>query len=167
MLRRISITLLFFAFFACSTMNEDELLESAQKNIDNENYQEALKDFQQLVSEFPEGKYKGLAHFEMGKLYQGNVITGLSKEESMLKAVEHYKIVYSEYPEMTEAPGALFMVGFIQANELNRFEEARKAYDLFLQKYPEHELAVSAKTELETLGLTPEEILQKSISSPQ
>jgi hypothetical protein len=35
---------------------------------------------------------------------------------------------------------------------------------LFIEKYPDHELAASAKEELENMGLTPEEILQKNLA---
>ena len=35
-------------------------------------------------------------------------------------------------------------------------------YNLFLEKYPSHPLAVSAKEELNNMGLTPEEILKQN-----
>jgi hypothetical protein len=36
-----------------------------------------------------------------------------------------------------------------------------------LEKYPNHELAASAQSELDNLGLTPEEILQKATAQPE
>src|SRR5690554_3461198 len=129
MIKKVLFTALIFSFFACSAQNEEQLMETAKKHIDNKEYNEALRVFEQIVSKFPDGKNTGLAHFEIGKLYQGNVIDGVGKEETMHKAIEHYKIVYEKYPDMSEAPQALFMVGFIQANELNRLEEARESYN--------------------------------------
>jgi TolA-binding protein len=53
------------------------------------------------------------------------------------------------------------MVGFIFANELNETDKAKSIYEEFLKKYPESELASSVKLELESIGLSPEEILSK------
>ena len=56
------------------------------------------------------------------------------------------------------------MAGFILANELKEFKEAGKMYNLYIQKYPNGELADDAKIELQNLGKSPEEILShKSI----
>jgi hypothetical protein len=53
------------------------------------------------------------------------------------------------------------MSGFILANDLKSYNEATASFSLFLQKFPNNELASSAREELENMGLTPEEILQK------
>jgi len=58
----------------------------------------------------------------------------------------------------------LFMAGFVLANELNMYNEATETYNYFIEKFPEHELAASAKEELDNMGLTPEEILRKNIA---
>ncbi len=57
------------------------------------------------------------------------------------------------------------MAGFILANELNKTEEAKVIYEEFLKKYPDNQLAGSVKLELESIGKSPEEILQKKIES--
>jgi hypothetical protein len=53
------------------------------------------------------------------------------------------------------------MSGFIEANNLHQFDEATKTYRIFLEKYPDHELAESAKQELNTMGQAPDEILKQ------
>jgi TolA-binding protein len=53
------------------------------------------------------------------------------------------------------------MLGFIYANELNNYEKAKIYYQKFLERYPNSELAISAKFELENLGRKPEEIIKK------
>jgi len=59
------------------------------------------------------------------------------------------------------------MAGFILANDLNMYNEATEAYNLFMETFPKHELAASAKEELDNMGLTPEEILQKNIAKEE
>jgi len=44
------------------------------------------------------------------------------------------------------------MIGYRYANDLNDLEKAKEAYNEFLQKYPEHELAPSVQWELDHLG---------------
>jgi hypothetical protein len=40
----------------------------------------------------------------------------------------------------------------VNANSLENLEEAKKYYTLFVEKYPDHELADDAQYELNTLG---------------
>jgi hypothetical protein len=56
------------------------------------------------------------------------------------------------------------MAGFINANELQNYDEATRLYKQFLQEYPNDELASSAQAELDNMGLTPEEILMKNMA---
>jgi len=46
-------------------------------------------------------------------------------------------------------------------NELHKLDSARVLYEAFLQQYPNHDLAVSARFELETLGKDPTQFLPR------
>jgi outer membrane protein assembly factor BamD (BamD/ComL family) len=54
---------------------------------------------------------------------------------------------------------ALFQIGFIYNNKLGNVDSARIAYEQFLAKFPQHELAPYAKFELDNLGKSPDTIL--------
>jgi outer membrane protein assembly factor BamD (BamD/ComL family) len=151
--------------FACESKTELELFESAQNNIKAENYSQALMDFEQILEKYGEGKYAGRAILEIGKLYHGKVIKNLTVNESMHKAVEYYERYYENYPKEAEAQQALFMSGFILANEIKDYLAAREVYTKFINEYPNSELSISAKAELDNLGKDPEEILQSKIST--
>ena len=88
------------------------------------------------------------------------MVTNLSDKESFKKAEETFREVYNKYPDDSKAPMALFLSGFILANDLKNFESATSTYNLFLEKYPKHELATSAREELQNMGLSPDQILQ-------
>ncbi|MGA9293024.1 MAG: tetratricopeptide repeat protein [Ignavibacteriaceae bacterium] len=145
----------------CSSKSDKEYLKNAEKDVKGNNISEAIESYQTLVDEYPDSKLAPDALYEMAALYQNNLIKNLSKNESLQKSVEIYRSVYDKYPESKKAPMALFMSGFILANELNNYGEASKAYNLFLKKFPNHELSTSAKEELKHLGLSPEEILKE------
>lgn len=87
---------------------------------------------------------------------------GLAKAiEKPEKAIELYAQVMANAPQHAKAATAQFMTGFIYANDLNQLDKAKVAYESFLQKYPNDELAESAKMELENLGKSPEELIKK------
>jgi TolA-binding protein len=152
---------------SCSSENEKDLMKQAQEELKNNDYSAAIVTLEKITNEFPETQEAGEAYIEMAKLYQGRAVAGTSERESYVKAVQYYTKAYEEYPELDEAPGALFMCGFLQANELKDLTAAESTYKLFLEKYPNHELAASAQSELDNLGLTPEEILQKATAQPE
>lgn len=163
----LSTVVILLLFSACSTENEKDLIEKGSQFLKDENYVEAVQTYEKIVTDFPDKEEAGIAYLEMAKLYQGRALRDVSERESYLKAIDYYQKVYNNYPEMGEAPGALFMTGFLQANEIHDYEAARESYNLFLERYPEHELASSAQTELENLGLSPEEILEKATAKPE
>jgi len=77
------------------------------------------------------------------------------------KAIALYASILANAPQHPKAATAQFMTGFIYANDLNELGKAKAAYEAFLQKHPNDELAESAKMELENLGKSPEELIKK------
>ena len=67
-------------------------------------------------------------------------------------ALKDFESIVKYYPDSAGISDAVFMLGFINANDIKDLDEAKKYYELFIEKFPEHELAVSAKYELENLG---------------
>ena len=69
-------------------------------------------------------------------------------EESII----NFESVLKHYPEGEKSAKSMFMIGFIYANHTKNLDKAKEYYNKFIEKYPEHELASSAKYELDTLG---------------
>ena len=67
------------------------------------------------------------------------------------EAITHYKNV-ANFPGCREEPHAQFMIGYIYANVKNDSANALKEYNVFLEKYPDHELAPSVQFEIQWLG---------------
>jgi len=149
----------------CSQTDDQDYFESAQKSMTEDNYSEALISFQNIVDEFPKSEHYKFALLKTGELNQGLVNKSLTSEESMLEAVKAYSKFHKKFYTDPKAPQTLFMIGFIQANELKNDEAAKAAYSKFLKLYPDSEMAESAKAEIENLGLTPDEILKKKTNN--
>ncbi|MCB0514762.1 MAG: tetratricopeptide repeat protein [Chitinophagales bacterium] len=75
-------------------------------------------------------------------------------------AIDNYKKIYEKYPNFNKTPQSLFLIGFTYENDLKNITEAQKYYELFLQKYPNHEMADDAKFLLQNLGKSPEDIIK-------
>jgi len=60
-----------------------------------------------------------------------------------------YRRVVDEYPDAEVSPQALFMVGFIESEELKQYEKAEAVFRELIQRYPKSELTESARWMLE------------------
>ena len=67
-------------------------------------------------------------------------------------AIDNFKKVVKNYPTGKFTAQSIFLIGFIANNYTKDLEEAKKYYQMFIDKYPDHELISSAKYELENLG---------------
>ena len=76
------------------------------------------------------------------------------------KAVTLYEELLRVYPDSEYNSTALFMIGYVCANQLGDNKKAKRVYSEFLEKYPDSELVNSVQFELENMGKTPEEIIK-------
>lgn len=152
---------------ACSSKTDQSYFNEADNFLKQDNIPDAVSSYENLLKEFPDSKLAPQVLMKLAAIYQSKRVTSLSELESLKKANEYYMMVFEKYPDDAEAPTALFMAGFIQANELNDYDQATKTYNTFLQKYPDNDLAASAKQELENMGLSPEEILRKNLAKQE
>lgn len=162
-MKKIFALLLLSTLFiiGCGQNSDKDYFEAAQNEKAAEEYAASLANFQKIVDEFPKSEHYQFALLQTGELNHGYVNKEISREESLTKAIKAYKLYQKKYPNDEKAPQTLFMVGFIQANELGQFEKANATYTKFVERYPDSEMIESAKSEIENLGLNPDEILQK------
>lgn len=59
--------------------------------------------------------------------------------------IDAYRKVVETYPDAEISPQAQFMIGFIQSEELKKYDDAEKSFRELLAKYPKSELAASAQ----------------------
>ncbi|HMU43577.1 MAG TPA: tetratricopeptide repeat protein [Ignavibacteriaceae bacterium] len=150
---------------SCSKTSDKEYLDKGVAQLDQKKISEAITSFQNLIDEYPESALAPEAMLKIAQVYQNKLDTSLTGGASLKKAVDTFKMIFKNYPNSQQAPSSLFMAAFILANDLKNFNEATETYNLFLSKFPNDKLAPSAKEELENMGLSPEEILEKKISA--
>ncbi|MFK7808615.1 MAG: tol-pal system YbgF family protein [Saprospiraceae bacterium] len=77
------------------------------------------------------------------------------------QALRIYDWIYNEFSNYEKSYHALFMKAFTLDDEMKQFDEAKKYYQKFLDKYPNDEFAVSSKFLLENLGKSDDEIIKQ------
>jgi TolA-binding protein len=164
MKKTISLFIILFLVGCSSKKSDEELMTEANTNLNQNNVPEAVMLFEELVDEYPESEKTPEALTQLASVYQNKMLKNISDQESLEKAVSLFRKIYDDFPESSYAPTGLFMSGFVLANELNYFDKATETYNLFLEKYPNHELATSAQEEVDNMGLSPEEILEKNVA---
>ena len=78
------------------------------------------------------------------------------------EALVLYKRYYTTYGTTAKAPTSLFLQAFLYETEIQNKDSAKIVYRQFLEKYPTHALAPSAKATLDQLelGLSDEDLVK-------
>lgn len=80
------------------------------------------------------------------------------------KAIELFDRVIANYPDFDEVPMCYFLKG--NTYDLNsQYDEAKKAYQEFVEKYPNHFMAEQVRIMLPRIGMSPEEMLADILSN--
>ena len=79
---------------------------------------------------------------------------------TMPKAMSIYDWIIEDYQDYENIPTVTFIKGFILEQEYKKPEAAREVYETFLERYPDHQMAESARFLLKNMGKSDEEILQ-------
>lgn len=74
------------------------------------------------------------------------------------RAVSLFDRVIKDYPDYYDVPMCYFLKGTAY-EQGGQYDEARKAYQEFINKYPEHFMAQQVSVMLPYVGLSPEEML--------
>lgn len=155
------IFLIAILFLSCSKTSDQDYFDQAEKLLKENKVNESITSLETLLKEYPESKIAPKAMIQLATIYQNQLDKKLSRDKTFDKAQKYFREVFDKYPQSEEAPNALFMSSFILANDLRKFDEATAGYKLFLEKFPNSPLAISAQDELDNMGLTPSEILKR------
>lgn len=83
------------------------------------------------------------------------------------EAVEALEKLVNEFPKDENRSIAVFMLGFIYANNLKEYDKAEKYYKMMLEEYPDHEFTDDAKFELDNLGRDIDSLLFERIKKQE
>ncbi len=73
-------------------------------------------------------------------------------EDASYTRIQYYRNLVNTYPDDKYAPQALFMIGFVYAEELNDLPFAHRTFEELIRRYPDAEVVESAKWMMENMG---------------
>ena len=127
---------------------DEELLKSGTSHQRNDEFDDAIGDFQMLVQKHPKSDKVPEALFAMAAIY-------LNSKKEYVKAESIYTKLVLDFPEHPTAQGAAYQRARIFVEHLHKPDSAIAAYELFLQRYPNSLPASSARSELSDLKKKP------------
>jgi tetratricopeptide (TPR) repeat protein len=76
------------------------------------------------------------------------------------RALEMYTRILSDYPDFPKTVETYFLVAFTYDNDIKDVEAARTAYNVVIEKFPQHEFAEQARERLKTIDMSDEELIE-------
>jgi outer membrane protein assembly factor BamD (BamD/ComL family) len=155
----------------CSVPPAEELFATARESqkraeaglgsppqIQDSLFLSAINAYEAVVEEYPEHPLSEVSLFTIAELHQN----GTRRFSDAIGAFRRYAGIYPGTPKTAVS---MFMIGFLFNNEIHNIDSAAAAYRAFLAAFPDHELASSARAELDNLGKSPEEIIARQLAA--
>lgn len=133
-----------------------DLVSRGQGSLDTVLLAELGRAYMDFAKNYPQATEAPEYLFRAGEVYSNEL-------KDFRKAIDAFDKNYREYPNHETAANALFFVGYLYNNSLGDLESAEKSYEEFLEKYPDHKLAPDAKFELQSLGMSMEDVFNQLI----
>jgi len=116
---------------------------------------------------------KANQYISMARLLGATVVKDKDVEDKLLKAARNaaalkkftqtlniYNYMIDHPDDFEKESTALFYKAYTYDENLKNLDKAKKYYEEFLEKFPDHPLAEDTKLSLKNLGKTPEEIIK-------
>ncbi|MFN8549590.1 MAG: peptidyl-prolyl cis-trans isomerase [Candidatus Eisenbacteria bacterium] len=113
---------------------------------------------------------KGWDEYTYSFLGETDLLQLAQTDQNPEDRIRHYQALIERYPAGARAAQALFMIGFTWADELKEYGKAREAFQLYLSRYPQGELAGSARWMLDNMekgldGVPEAEAIKRQVGS--
>ena len=159
---------LFLWFISCNMSNQPSSIEelelayqqmlNGEQNIDLDSLREVADELgRAYIAEVDADTTAETAPdhlFKAATLYESSFM-------NPSYALGLYNRLLKSYPQSDWVPESLFKTAFIYHNVLQDLDKARSTFEQFIEQYPNHELAVSAQSEIDNLGISPDSMLKK------
>lgn len=133
------------------TQSEKELFSDSSQTVDHKKAEQMISLYKEYADKFKDDTLAAEYLFRAG-----DVSNGIGKYRD---AVELYGKC-SRINNYSKQAVAFFLQGFIYETQLGDTTNAKRYYEEFLVRYPNHKLAEDVKFSLANLGKSPEELVK-------
>ena len=124
----------------------DELFSGAENARNEKDIKRALSNLDLLLKKYPNHILAAKTQYLIGDIYMNDL-------RDFDSAIAAYVNVVNNFSGTNQEAQAQFMIGYIYANILSDdLKKAELNYKIFLDRFPDHELAPSVQFELDYLG---------------
>lgn len=115
----IAVMLVVWFVFGGESLSEQELFNQAQVFYAEENFDEAIGSYKNIIDDFPDGENRSKAIFMLGFLYANSL-------QEFTQAANYYNMVIREYPDDVLTPSAQFELDNL-GKDISEFENIFEA----------------------------------------
>jgi outer membrane protein assembly factor BamD (BamD/ComL family) len=155
-LQRIIVLVFFSLTLGSCSINDAELFQQAQQLLNEKKFHDAVEILKEIIDKKPNGEYAEKSQYALITLYQTEL-------QNPTFAIQESRRYVQLFPESEKNASVFFMIGFIFNNELKQTDSARIAYEEFLLRFPNSEMAKSAEFELKNLGKDVNDIFRSQL----
>ena len=161
-MKQALIFLSFFAVIVSCTPDKKTLADkitkletsatAPQEKLDQAIGEELFENYDEFFENFPQDSLTPHMLYKCGQiaiLYEQN-----------LRASDYLSKLIKDFPTNDKTPDAYMVLGNFYANKIHDLDRAKALYDDFISRYPDHALIPQVQLMKETLGMTPDEMLE-------
>lgn len=155
-------------FSSCGTGDGDSMSKSDRLAIIKELEDKAFSDVNKFDTTSALALVKNYSQFcdenkedELSPAYlfkAGDLSMALRKSTM---AIDFFNRIVNDYPDFEKVAYSMFLVAFIYDDQLKDYDAAKKSYNAFIEKYPDHEMTDAARFSIKNLGKSPEELIRE------
>ncbi len=127
--------------------------QDVAKPLDQPKARTLIEKSKRFAQAFPGDPLGGAYLFRSGEVARGI--------RDYAEAIALFEEVETKYPSHERAPQALFLRAFTYEENMRDVASAKKYYQLFLKKYPNHAIAAHVKDLLKVVETPPEELIKQ------
>lgn len=131
---------------------ESVIYADTATTLDQLKAQEIMQNYENFAGRYENDSLAPEYLFKAGEIAMNMNMPG--------KSIELFQKVYTTWPEFTKRPYCLFLQGFIYENQLQQYDAAKDYYSRFVEKYPNHDLADDARSSIDNMGKSLDELIK-------
>lgn len=132
---------------------ESKVYDSKQNRLQKKDAELLIALYEKYADTYPEDLLSA------DYLYKASdIMMNLKKP---VQTIALFDRIMNDYPEFEKVPAVLFLKAFVYEDQLKDYTNAKKYYELFIDRYPDSDFADDAEVSLKNLGKSPEELIME------
>ncbi len=112
---------------ASNSVNDEKAYQEGYRLLQNKDYDGAIRVFNGMLAQSPQGKYAPNAQYWLGEIYLTKGVLD--------KAADAFSVVYKQYPQHPKAADSLLKLGYVEYNK-GQWKRCQELLNMVKTQYP-------------------------------